>query len=499
LAGIDADDGLVGGRVGAVQRSAVQPPPTAWRERRQPTAADVPQDVPAAEMPEWLARLAARRNAAASAAAAPPAADEDGSAAKAADGALPGWLRAEVDRDAAYAVPAAADESPTESGRSADAPTLDWLRDIEEAWAAETRRNAVAASGTELPPDPDAAPDIPAVSALVPEWLQPAEPRRSPPPADPARAILQRAGLLPPRVDGIAQQPAARIAPRRSPETQAAIDALSELVRADAAHNPPPTGAVRPAGERFAPVIPLLLLLAALLIVLLPSAPVPAPTDVAAAPIAAAAAGLSRADTVVVAVEWGAPRAPQLRTLSEQLLTELSRRGVRTVIVATDPVGAVMSAALAAHSDTAAADAADAVAPEVVGFLPGGDLAVRRLAADAALSVDAATRILPLPAATAPTAVLVLGDDLQDVQAWIEQWWVNQPQVPLTFLLPPDVAVQALPYQGIDGVTLLHSSNSAALHYGDVRLLQAAFAAAVLISVLISWAVRAAAQRRGRA
>ncbi len=220
------------------------------------------------------------------------------------------------------------------------------------------------------------------------------------------------------------------------PEQKAAADLFAAMA-AEEVHAGPTqgAGAAEPPKARLnlrwlAPVALLLATLAAL---------IRAPGLLAgegAVPTSAAAAmstiaELSAGSAVLVAFEYDAGRAGEMQPIATALLHALFDRGVRVLVVSTQPEGAALAQmaldqVLAAHPG---AQYGTAVAN--LGYVPGDEAAVRALAVGLApaapLEHHSGQPLSGLPIAQGIAGakdlplVVILGRDLSAVQRWIEQ------------------------------------------------------------------------------
>jgi hypothetical protein len=183
--------------------------------------------------------------------------------------------------------------------------------------------------------------------------------------------------------------------------------------------------------------------------------------------------GLDADDIVLMGYEWDAQRSSEMRPVEEVVLADLIARNVKLVLVSTDPQGTMLSFDAADHLQAAGYN------PEVngvrlgardyilLGYRPGGELALRGLAQDlrGALASDfegrdatvggLATNIDGTPRLNSLAdlaLVLVLGDQAGDVQAWMEQIHSAAPEVPIAFLMPAEVEPIVAPYLRLPNV-----------------------------------------------
>jgi hypothetical protein len=183
-------------------------------------------------------------------------------------------------------------------------------------------------------------------------------------------------------------------------------------------------------------------------------------------------AGLGSEDVVLIAYEWGAQRVAELRPLESALLAELTDERTKLIIVSTDLQGTLLSFDLIGPLRAAGYNNENGVTfggrdYVLLGYRPGGELALRSLALDLRAELrrdytgqDATAGLLATRPDGTPrieklndlAMIVVLADQVQDVQAWMEQIHSAAPEVPIAFLLPQEVYPQVLPYLRLPGV-----------------------------------------------
>jgi hypothetical protein len=267
---------------------------------------------------------------------------------------------------------------------------------------------------------------------------------------------------------------------QRSPEQREAIALLQSLSRSPypapvALPAAPPRTALQRIGlDR---IIYGLLALALILGLLLPqlTAPfqTPAPAAPGAAELGALLDGLGGEDVVLVAYEWAAQRSGELRPLEQAALSRLIAEKTKLILVSTDMQGTLLSFDLREPLRAAGYN----VEPDgrefggrdyvLLGYRPGGELALRSLAQDlrgelasdftgqdareslVANNADGTPRVNAL---SDLALIMVLADQPQDVQVWMEQVHRAAPEVPIAFLLPQEAEPLAQPYLRLPGV-----------------------------------------------
>jgi hypothetical protein len=421
---------------------------------------------PAEEVPPWLQSGARSEPARPEA---PTPASED----------LPPWLR----DDAGQPLPTA--------GRPGDANLPEWLRGEETFSAESSAQPAPAATPAQTPAAPNldwfeedtnagAAGQMPAAEseffggAELPAWLRKAdaEPATEISSAD-ARSLdwLTKLGSHEEEIPGTAVASATRSVPLPPApiRSQAQIQALALLQ--SLAAEPYPVSAPTPAPvappfwrriglERLLYVVLLLALLAALTLPDLAAGLQSPPQAPGAAELFERIDALTPNDVVLIGYEWDARRISELKPLEQAVVGQLIQKQVKLVLVSTDPQGSLLLFDL--RDDLQAANYKEGGEDYILlGYKPGGDLALRALAQDfqAALhsdfqGSDATISALagglqtgrPLMALSDFSMLLVLADEPGDVQSWVEQIHSSVPQTPLAFLLPAESAPLVEPY-----------------------------------------------------
>jgi hypothetical protein len=311
--------------------------------------------------------------------------------------------------------------------------------------------------------------------AELPAWLRKAEsePAAEINPAD-ARSLdwLTRLGAIE-EESMSAVTPTPRLPPRASPtrsvSQREALTLLEQLAAApfpQAAPEPAPAPASlwqRIGLERLLYLLLLVILLVALAVpALANNLQLETPTEAPGArDLAAQINSLSENDVVMVGYEWDARRISELRPLKEAVLDQLIQKKVKLVLVSTDPQGTLLLFDL--RDDLVRANYRTRGEDYILlGYKPGGELALRSLAQDfrgmlrsdfqgndaseGSLASDVQTGQPRLTSLSDLSMILVLADDSADVQSWMEQVHRSAPQVPLGFLLPAETAPIVQPY-----------------------------------------------------
>jgi len=414
----------------------------AWLQQAEAPATDVPAWLRAAEpqtsdVPDWLQE------------AEPPTSD------------VPAWL-----------------QEPSSS--TVDTP--DWLVTDAAIEAVPWLEAASAQSGsiTEPPPTTSSTSDEFLSGADLPPWLRASSERVAEPAVTPSLSWLQRLGSRE-ADEGEAVLAGAEVtvvkpplpAPaRRTSDQMAAVTLLEHLLQSPLPVTMPTE---QPAvARRRLPVLEqwlaLVLLLAILIGLLLPGLTGTLTNQVQPSPAAVALhdqlASLGSEDVVLIAYEWSAQRVAELRPLESALLAELTDERTKLIIVSTDLQGTLLSFDLIGPLRAAGYNNENGVTfggrdYVLLGYRPGGELALRSLALDLRAELrrdytgqDATAGLLATRPDGTPrietlndlAMIVVLADQVQDVQAWMEQIHSAAPTVPIAFLLPQEVYPQVLPY-----------------------------------------------------
>ncbi|MBC8078227.1 MAG: hypothetical protein H7Y32_19265, partial [Chloroflexales bacterium] len=298
----------------------------------------------------------------------------------------------------------------------------------------------------------------------------------------------------------------------RTPAQLEAISLLQQLVAQPfPAPDALPVAEPQPAWRRVRAeqVLYLLLLLALLAGLLVPSLSAPmagASGASEAATIAAVNEGLNERSRVLVAYEWDARRRSELAPLEQTVIDHLARRRVKFVFVSTDVQGTLLSF----DARDRLVDPANGYGYQpagvdyvLLGYRPGGDLALRTLAQDlpgvlrsdfqgqdatqSAVASDVQTGQPLLTSLNDFAQIVVMADDPQDVQGWMEQVHSQAPNVPVVLLLPEETTPIVQPYLRQPNIFYL-AGMSGALAYNQVRGGEAGVAAAAT-SGQLSYAV----------
>ncbi|NWF80422.1 MAG: hypothetical protein HXY37_10295 [Chloroflexi bacterium] len=245
-----------------------------------------------------------------------------------------------------------------------------------------------------------------------------------------------------------------------------------------------------------------LLALALLIALLVPqlTAPFqgPAPSAAGATELGALLDSLGPEDVVLVAYEWAAQRSSELRPLEAAVTRRLIANQTKLILVSTDLQGTLLSFDLIEPLRAAGYNNENGVPfggrdYVLLGYRPGGELALRRIAQDlrgeltsdfdgqdasqglVANNPDGTPRISGIQDLK---LILVLADQPQDVQVWMEQVHRQvRDQVPIAFLLPQEAQPLAQPYLRLPNVYALAGQRGAlALLASDVTADQATLA-----------------------
>jgi hypothetical protein len=192
---------------------------------------------------------------------------------------------------------------------------------------------------------------------------------------------------------------------------------------------------------------------------------------------------LSANDIVLVGYEWDARRSSELRPLEDAVLGHLIQRKVKLVLASTDPQGTLLLFDFRDQLEKAGyrKGGEDYI---LLGYKPGAELALRRFAQDfhavlqsdfqgndatiSALATGADPSKPRLTSLSDFSMVMVLADEAQDVQGWMEQAHRSAKQVPFAFLLPNETTPVAQPYLSQPGIFHL-AGKQGALAYQSLR------------------------------
>ena len=506
--------------------AAETPPPTEGQEPPGWLREAAQAEAPAAseEVPAWLQEAAETP---------PPPADRD----------VPAWLQ-----EAAEAQAPEAEEPPVAGG---DLPP--WLL------AAESADRAPAAAGSVAPDMPAWLHDAPAEpvqppiarssessgrierapeegdsagflrGAELPGWLRVPEPEL---PANPVASQqldwLRRLSGIEAEESDVETPVAAAVARPPRPIYQPTVEQLGAMrLLQELAAKPYPTPAPAPApvertGRRTDPhrLLYALLTLALLIALLAPQITAPlrpaAPVTGNAAALGALLDGLDADDVVLMAYEWAAQRSGELRPLEDAVTRRLIANRTKLILVSTDLQGTLLSFDVIEPLRAAGYNNENGVSfggrdYVLLGYRPGGELAVRGLARDlrGALASDfdgqdaSQGLVANYPDGTPRISgiedlalIVVLADQPQDVQVWMEQAHRQvRDQVPIAFLLPQDAQPLAQPYLRLPNVyaiagqqgalALLASDPTADVSELSRATGQLAFAVAVFVTLLL--------------
>ncbi len=170
---------------------------------------------------------------------------------------------------------------------------------------------------------------------------------------------------------------------------------------------------------------------------------------------------LSAADTVLLAYEWDAQRISELQPLERAVRDHLIAQEVGFISVSTDPQGTILSFDLR-DALQGAGYQGQGIDYILLGYRPGGELALRSLAqnfratlrsdftgrdaSQGALANDLATGDPRLETINDLAMIVVMADQVQDVQGWMEQVVPRTDNLPVVFLLPAEIAPVVQPY-----------------------------------------------------
>jgi hypothetical protein len=433
---------------------------------------------PADDLPDWLRPSvpSAAPDTAAGQDLPPWLRDESGqplpTAGSAGDSKLPAWLRG--------AATEGAPATPTNEPPAAPA-NFDWLDQAAQADSRRAPNESEFFGSTELPawlrpPEPEQPKEISQADARSLDWL------------------TRLGGTDEPDLAVSTTVAAPKLAPLVTrPRSPAQIEALALLERLAAAPFSEPVALPAPAqpslwrqvGIERALYLALLIALIVGLIVPLPSslglaAPPSAPGS---AELFAQIDKLSANDVVLVGYEWDARRSSELRPLEDAVLGHLIQRKVKLVLASTDPQGTLLLFDFRDQLEKAGyrKGGEDYI---LLGYKPGAELALRTFAQDfgsvlrsdfqgndatiSALATGSDPSKPRLTSLSDFSMVMVLADEAQDVQGWMEQVHRSAKQVPFAFLLPNETTPVAQPYLSQPGIFHL-AGKQGALAYQSLR------------------------------
>ncbi|MGB9633021.1 MAG: hypothetical protein ACPL8I_06820, partial [Chloroflexaceae bacterium] len=444
-----------------------------------------------------------------------------------AGGDLPPWLLA---AESADRVPAVA------GGVEPDLPA--WLHDAPAEPAPSPIAPSPESSGRieRSPQEGDSAGFL--RGAELPDWLRVPEPEL---PADPVAGqqldwLRRLSGTEAEESD--VEAPVAAAVARARPMYQPTVEQLGAMqLLQQLAATPYPTPAPAPAPVERAErrldlhrLLYALLALALLIALLAPQITAPlrptAPVTGNAAALGALLDGLDADDVVLMAYEWAAQRSGELRPLEEAVTRRLIANRTKLILVSTDLQGTLLSFDVIEPLRAAGYNNENGVSfggrdYVLLGYRPGGELAVRGLAQDlrGALASDfdgqdASQGLvanypdgMPRISGIEDLAlIVVLADQPQDVQVWMEQAHRQvRDQVPIAFLLPQDAQPLAQPYLRLPNVyaiagqqgalALLASDPTADASELSRATGQLGFAVAVFVTLLVLGAGASALMR----
>ena len=396
---------------------------------------------------------------------------------------------------------------------------------------AEVEESTPFLSGTELPswlriPEPEAPPERAEDQSFA--WLQ--RLARSEQEEGPVRKVTGAVVPLRPRY-------------QLSGEQLAAAGLLQQIAQSPYPLPSAPVTAAPPGVlQRFGidRVLYLMLLLALLAALLIPDLSLPfqstTPGTPGVAELSTLLDTLNSDSVVLVAYEWAAPRSSELRPLEQTLISRLIARQAKLILVSSDLQGTMLS--FDAIEPLRAAGYNQEQGRDIggrdyllLGYQPGGELALRRLAQDLRSELrsdfagqDGSQSLVAnypdgsprLRSISDLSMILVMGDSLQDVQAWMEQIHRAAPKVPIAFVLPEEALPLARPYLRQSGVYAIAGQRAAlelqptdpgsgqsplAAANGRLAYAVAVFLLLLLIGALssaIAWIWRRWEARRGR-
>ena len=201
-----------------------------------------------------------------------------------------------------------------------------------------------------------------------------------------------------------------------------------------------------------------------------------------AAPLLEQIQQLGENDTVLLGYEWDAQRISEMRPLERAVIGQLIEQGVKLILVSTDPQASLLQYDLREQMtlNNYQGGGSDYI---LLGYRPGGDIALRSMAQDFRnvlrsdfQGLDATVRQLATKLENSEpristlsdlSMVIVLADEPADVQGWMEQIYPTLGK-PIGFLIPAGLQPVAQPYfqqQNVYAVT----GTRGALAYEQLR------------------------------
>ena len=451
----DIPDWLTGG---------ASPPPSATGD-----TADTTDTTDTGDLPPWMAGESDS-----------PMADQTGG--------LPSWLQGadtELEEPALPPPPAAPPPPPAPSGAEmVDDALPSWLQDDQSDEDAPDwlREEPVAQAPAPAAAQPRGTANESSSSSFLggadlPEWLRPAEPEPRVSTKESQQVDwLSNLGVGEEEVESTTVATTEPIMlPRptftRSPAQMEAAALLQSLVARpfpETTLTPVPAEPARRRRLGLERVLYLLLALALLVGLFVPAVTgflgSTNPAAPAAGELSTIVAGLSADDVVLVAYEWDAQRSSELRPLETAVTQHLIEQNVRFVVLSTDPQGTLLSFNFrdplrAAGYNTDEQRTADFGGRDYVlmGYQPGGEFALRRLVqqnftesfrtfSGGDATVSGVVQQNNLETVADFDLILIMADQPQDVQGWIEQVHTRTRDVPMAFLLPFETAPVVQPY-----------------------------------------------------
>ncbi|MFV9505551.1 MAG: hypothetical protein AB4911_13430, partial [Oscillochloridaceae bacterium umkhey_bin13] len=432
----------------------------------EPAASSTSGDVPDPVMPDWL-----QGDTPPAPTPAPIAGDE-----------MPPWLMGE--------------ESPAIPGAPSDPGLPAWLRGIPTEPEPSTPLQAPSQPPRRPAPAAEEGQSHAFLSgAELPSWLRIPEPERPAEPVDDQElGWLRRLGGNEADDDAAPSPSVVAVTVQRRPTYARTAEQLSAIALLQhLTQQPYPEPAAPPAPvplTRWQRIGLERVLYALLIVALLIGLSVPVVTSPfqTATPVAPGADELSTLlatfdseAVALVAYEWAAQRSAELRPLETAVTSRLITNRTRMILLSTDIQGTLLSFDLIGPLREAGYNNENGITfggrdYVLLGYRPGGELALRRLAQDLRGELrsdfdgqDATTSLVAnLPDGTPRftgvgdvSLIVVMADAAQDVQAWMEQIRPAARNVPIVFLIPQEVLPLAQPYLRQPGVYFLAGQQGA--------------------------------------
>jgi hypothetical protein len=415
----------------------------------------------------------------------PPWLGEDESGA-ADDGGLPPWLQKTEGEEDDFVATASPDDTTTTDSLDVSDSDADTQTDF-GSWFDDTDIETPTLPGEEDQEMKGSENTGFLGGSDIPAWLRPSEPSKPKETEDTrkAKSWLEKIRQF---EDEEEEESAAEVAPptislprpiyQRSASQMQAANLLEQLIANPYPESPPPEPAPEPTTwqkigiERvlsiaLAGILLIGLIFPAFTAMFRPNEPVASLGGTKTEALFNTVDSLSEGDIVLIAYEWDGQNKSELRPLEEAVTQHLMAQKTHLILMSTDPQGTMLSFDLRDPLQQAGY-VGKGVDYVLLGYRPGGELALRSIAKDfrstlssdfkgqdatiGGVATDLETREPRITSIHDVSMIVVMGDHLQDVQMWIEQVHREAPEIPMAFVLPSEVAPLAQPYFQYDMV-----------------------------------------------